>query len=130
MTPTELVTSFFERVYNQKDFDYVFEIYADNYYEHTATGARCKEDCRNIIVGACEAFADLHVAINDLIAVGDRVATRLTFTVTHKAEIFGVPATGKTISFEAMEFFKISDGLISETWGSWPIYDIIQQLEA
>lgn len=128
MTPTELVTSFFERVYNQKNFDYVFEIYADDYYEHTPTGARSSQDCQAIIMDACRAFTDLHVEINDLIAVDDRVATRLTFTVTHSAEIFGVPATGKTIRFEAMEFFKITDALISETWGNWPIYDIIEKL--
>jgi hypothetical protein len=30
MQAEELVISFFERVYNQKDFAYVFEMYADN----------------------------------------------------------------------------------------------------
>jgi hypothetical protein len=59
----------------------------------------------------------------------DIVATRLTFAVTHKGEIFGVPTTNKTITFEAMEFFKVIDGLITESWGSWPIHDIIQKLQ-
>lgn len=129
MTPTDIVISFFERVYNQKDFDYVMDIYADDYYEHSETGARSKQDCRKIIMGAFVAFPDLHVEVNELVAQDEIVATRLTFTVTHKNEIFGVPTTNKTIAFEAMEFFKVSEGLITESWGSWPIYDIVQKLQ-
>lgn len=129
MTPTEIVLSFFERVYNQKDLEYVLAIFADDYYEHTETGARSKQDCRDIIMGAFGAFPDIQVEVNDLVAQDDLVATRLTFTVTHKGEIFGVPATNKSITFEAMEFFKVIDGLINESWGSWPIYDIIQKLQ-
>ncbi len=129
MTPADIVISFFERVYNQKDFEYVMDIYADDYYEHTETGARSKQDCREIMMGACVAFPDLHVEVNELVAQDDIVATRLTFTATHKDEILGVPITNKTIAFEAMEFFKVIDGLITESWGSWPIYDIVQKLQ-
>lgn len=129
MSPTEIVLSFFERVYNIKDLEYVFEIFADDYYEHTKTGARSKQDAHVIVMEAFAAFPDLHVEVNDLVAQGDVVATRLTFTATHKSEIFGVPATNKIVSFESMEFFRVIDGLITESWGSWPIYDIIQKLQ-
>ena len=129
MTPTDAVISFFERVYNQKDFDYVMDVFASDYHEHTETGARSNEDCREIIKGACVAFPDLHVEVNELVAEDDIVATRLTFAGTHRSEIFGVSATDKTITFEAMEFFRVTDGLIVESWGSWPIFDIIQKLE-
>ena len=74
MIPTDIVISFFERVYNQKDFEYVMAIYADDYYEHTETGARSKQDCREIIMGACVAFPDLHVEVNELVAQDDIVA--------------------------------------------------------
>lgn len=129
MQAEELVISFFERVYNQKDFAYVFEIYADTYYEHTEKGARCNQDCYNIITGVHSIFPDLHVTMNEILSRDDVVAVRLTITATHQGEFFGIPATGKAITFEAMEFFKIANGKITESWGSWPIYDILEILK-
>lgn len=129
MDAEELVISFFERVYNQKDFGYAMEIYADTYYEHRESGARCNQDCYNIIKGASSIFPDLNVEINEILSKNDIVAVRLTFTVTHQGEFFGIPATNKTITFEAMEFFKVLAGKITESWGSWPIYDILEMLK-
>ena len=105
MNTDELVTSFFERVYNQRDLDYVMELFAETYFEHTETGARSNAECRAIIESTC-ATPDLRVEINELISHGDTVATRLTFTGIHRGEFFGIPATHKEISFEAMEFFR------------------------
>ena len=129
MTVNELVTNFFERVYNQKEFAYVLEIFSESYHEHTETGARSNRDCQEIIKGACSVFPDLKVEINEVIARGSLAAARVTFTGTHQAEFFGIPATGKTISFEAMEFFRAADGVITESWGSWPIYGMLKDMQ-
>ena len=129
MNAKEVVISFFERVYNQKDVEYVMEIYAADYYEHTQTGARCNQDCYNIIKGASSIFPDLNVEIHEILSKDDIVAVRLSFTATHKGEFFGIPATNKTMTFEAMEFFKVVHGSITESWGNWPIYDMLDMLK-
>ena len=129
MNAEEVVISFFERVYNQKDFEHVMDIYADDYHEHTETGAHDNQDAYNIIKGAVSIFPDLHVEINEILSKDGMVAVRLTFTATHKGEFFGIPASDKTIAFEAMEFFKIVNGRITESWGSWPIYDMLEMLK-
>src|SRR5260370_39419814 len=41
------------------------------------------------------AYSHLEVTIDDLIAEGDTVATRVTFTATHYGPLLGDPATGK-----------------------------------
>ncbi|MEO1299857.1 MAG: ester cyclase [Cyanobacteria bacterium J06636_16] len=125
----ELVISFFERVYNRKDFDYVMEIHAEDYYENTATGARSNQDCRDIIKKTCLIFPDLHVEVNEILAKNEIAAVRPTFTGTHKDTFFGLAATNKIITFEAMEFFRIVDGLIIESWGNWPIFYILERLK-
>ena len=131
MDARELVISFFERAYNKKEFGYVMNIFAADYMEHTETGARSNQDCRDIIMGTCEIFPDIHVEINEIVERNDEiVAARLTFSATHKGEFFGIPATNKHIQFEAIEFFRIADGLIIESWGSWPIYDIVNMLNS
>ncbi|MGN1126554.1 MAG: ester cyclase [Ruminococcus sp.] len=40
----------------------------------------------------------------------------------------GIPATGKHISFEALENFKVEKGKITESWGYWPDKEIEQKL--
>jgi len=122
----KLVQSFFERVYNQRDYEYVMTLFSDDYYEHTENGARSNKDAHGIIKNAFSIFPDLKVQINNIVAENDIVAVRLTFSCTHKGEFFGVRATNKKIVFEAMEFFKIADGKIIESWGSWPVFDILE----
>src|SRR5437868_10013951 len=38
---------------------------------------------------------DFHVALDDLVAEGDKVAFHIDVTGTHTGELLGVPATGK-----------------------------------
>ena len=42
----------------------------------------------------------------------------------------GIPATGKRISFEALEYFRLADGKITESWGYWPDREIEEKLRS
>ena len=63
-----------------------------------------------------EAFPDLQIRIEDLVAAGDRVAARLTLEGTHAGEYLGFPATGRRVSYVSHEFYRVVDGLIAEEW--------------
>ena len=41
------------------------------------------------------AFPDIHIEVEDLIAEGDTVVMRATTTGTHQGDFMGIPATGK-----------------------------------
>lgn len=62
------------------------------------------------------AFPDLKARINDVVAMGDRVAVRLTFTATHSGDFQGIPATGRTIHYISHEFYRVENGAIAEEW--------------
>ena len=47
---------------------------------------------------------DLRVAIDDMIAEGDKVATRYTMEGTHEGELFGVPPTGQQLSIKSIRW--------------------------
>lgn len=129
MSSKDIVLNFFEKAYNNKEVSYIYEIYANNYYEHRIDGARSSKDCYNILKGAIDIFPDIHIIVNDIVEENDIIAVRITVSATHKADFFGIPATNKKITFEAMEFFRISNKKITESWGNWPIYDILSQLK-
>ncbi len=71
------------------------------------------------------AYPDLHVAIEDLIAEGDRVVSRNVVTGTHRGEYMGIPPTGRSVTYNEVFIFRFHDGRIAETWG---VVDVLSQL--
>jgi hypothetical protein len=71
---------------------------------------------------------DLHVAVEDLIAEGDKVVSRNTVTGTHRGEYRGLPPTGKSITYNEIFVFRFADGRIAEMWGVVDIFSQLQQL--
>jgi predicted ester cyclase len=54
--------------------------------------------------------------IEELVAEGDLVVARLSYRGTHESEFEGIPATGNTVTYSGMQFFRIVDGVIKEWW--------------
>ena len=100
-----------------------------NYFEHRDDGARTNKDALDITRMACEIFPDLKVIVEDIIEEKGLVSIRLTFSGTHSKTYIDAPASNKFIQWEAMEFFKIENGIITESWGSWPNYDILMMVK-
>jgi steroid delta-isomerase-like uncharacterized protein len=71
------------------------------------------------------AFPDLHIAIEDVIAEGDKVVIRNTVTGTHQGEYMGLPPTGRSITYKEIFIFRVVDGRVVETWG---VVDVLSQL--
>ena len=125
----DLVTAFFKDGYEYKNFDKVKTYMTDNYYDHSPAAARSNEDAVNILKSVCNFFSDVKVEMLDLTCEKDMVAARMIYYVTHVGDFNGIPATGKRISFEALENFKVVDGKIVESWGYWPDKGIEYQLK-
>jgi steroid delta-isomerase-like uncharacterized protein len=79
--------------------------------------ARLIETFRDTFTEARESFPDLSVAVEDIMAEGDRVAARVTMRGTHRGEFQGLAPTGKRVEVKAIDMFRICDGRIVEHWG-------------
>lgn len=113
MTNKELVTAFFEEGYVNHYYDFLLENMAPDYYDNSPCAARSNKACVELLKGTEAMFPDMAVEILDLIEEGDRVCARLRFTGTHSAPSFGFAATGKRITFEALEIFRMENGKIA-----------------
>ncbi len=74
------------------------------------------------------AFPDLQIAVEDLIAEGDKVVARAMFRGTHSADFQGIPATGKQVSMQVIDILRIENGKIVERWGLSDQMGMMQQL--
>jgi len=115
----ELVGRYYEQVINGRDLEAVGDFFAD-------------ERIVEMVTGGCfryfEAFPDLHVALDDVIAEGDKVFVRSTITGTHDGEYKGIPATGRHIATECAEVYRIADGQFAGYWCLTNVAGLMRQL--
>jgi len=71
---------------------------------------------------------DLEVVIDHIVAEGDFVVTRVIARGTHNGDLAGIAPTGKHVEFTATDMFKITDGLIVESWHNVDDFGLLQQL--
>jgi C-1 hydroxylase len=76
------------------------------------------------------AFSDVVNERVALVADGDRVVNHSRTTGTHTGEFLGVPPTGKRITVDHVEIWRIEGDKIVEQWGgTWEFDRIIRELK-
>jgi steroid delta-isomerase-like uncharacterized protein len=115
-----------EEVICRGDEDAFDELVAEDYVDHA--GASDRETYRTMVLATREALADLDMRIEGMIAEGDLVAVRLRATAKHVGEFLGYPATGRTITWTGMGWFRIEGGRLRERWNESDVYGIAEQL--
>lgn len=130
MDNKEIVIRFFNEGYTNKNYEYIMECVSEDYVDHSPANAKSNMDAVAILKIVGEKFSNLKAEVLCAFAENDMVAVRILFEGIHIGEWMGVPATGKKISFEALEHFRIENNKIVESWGYWPDKAIEQQLFA
>lgn len=74
------------------------------------------------------AFPDVSLTLNQLIAEDDKVACQWTFTGTHKGELKGTPATGKTVELTGLSIIQLEDGKLAKETVSADLLSLMKQL--
>jgi steroid delta-isomerase-like uncharacterized protein len=76
------------------------------------------------------AFPDTVHTIEDQIAEGDKVVTRLTGRGTFQGAILGIPPNGKVVTMQGIAIHRIVDGKLVEHWAVADKLSFLQQLGA
>jgi predicted ester cyclase len=59
---------------------------------------------------------DWHMAVDEMIAEGERVMVRWTFRGKQVGEYAGLPPTNKDVIYSGINIFRIENGKIAEVW--------------
>ena len=103
----KLVRRFYETIVRDKDLSIANEFVAENAIDHNQFlpgQSQGPEGTKQVYSKVFEAFPDLQVTIEDQIAEGDKVVSRLTMSGTHKGEFMGVPPTNKFVEINTGKF--------------------------
>ena len=115
----DIVRSYYAHVLNGRNLDAVGDYYADE---------RVVQRVRSGCFSYFQAFPDLHLSIEELVAEGDKVFCRSTMTGTHDGEYKGIPATGRHVSAESAEVFRIEGGKFVGYWCMTNVAGLMRQL--
>jgi steroid delta-isomerase-like uncharacterized protein len=75
-------------------------------------------------------FPDIQWTLEDMVAEGDKVAARFTMRGKHQGNFVGVPPSGKPIKVQAMNFYRLTNGQITEEHGQPDMLGLLQQIGA
>ena len=117
----------FVEAYNKENLDLLDDLLAPDYFDHTNQVG--PEGLKQLIGMAFKAFPDYHETIEDIIAEGDKVWIRVSVnTGTHTGEFMGLAPTGKKLTIEMVDIFRVVDGKIVEYWDVTDRLDFLRQL--
>lgn len=128
----DLYRRFVENVINDGDYDSIPGLYTPDYLDHSAPpGAPSGLDgVRGVFQMFRGAFPDVHFVIDEMVAEGDRVATRVTGHGTHRGSFVGVPPSGNEATWTSKGVFRVADGRIAEHWGQPDLLSLLGQIGA
>ena len=89
-----------------------------------------REAIKAYITAYLDGFPDLHIPIDQLLAVGDKVVSVFTFTGTHNGDLFGVTPTGRTISVRQIAIYRLESGQVVDEWEISDQLRLMQQIGA
>ena len=76
-----------------------------------------------------EATPGRHVVeVEDQIAEGDKVVTRVTSYGRHEGDLPGIPRRGNDMEMTATVIHRIADGQLAEKWSDKDVLRMLQQL--
>src|SRR4051812_27424839 len=112
-----IVRQFIEDVLNQGNVDETGKYFHEDVVEQVPLPRQGPGlgGLKDVLRGFRSAFPDIHWTVEEQIEEGDKVVTRFIWSGTHRAEFFGVPATGRRVSVWGMVTDRFVDGKIKDT---------------
>jgi predicted ester cyclase len=125
-----LVRRFYEEI-DKGNLDAMDDLVADDYLDHSPPPFPGLVPGREGVKQAFRLFWDATPGrhqIDDQIAEGDKVVTRLTAHGVHEGDLPGIAATGNQIKMTGTVIHRIENGKLVEKWSDKDVLGFLQQV--
>ncbi|HEY8206542.1 MAG TPA: ester cyclase [Myxococcaceae bacterium] len=124
-----LLHNYHVTIWEQGRWDLIGNFVAPEFFSHAVpvlpNGQVPSADWMNQFLWA---FSNLTSHEDSIMSGGDRVSIQWTITATQTGYFFGIPPTGRTITFSGMDTLRVSNGKFVEHWGG--IADQVDEVAA
>jgi steroid delta-isomerase-like uncharacterized protein len=128
-----LVRRWFDEVWNKGRAEAIDELFAENGIAHGLS-----DDPANPIKGPSnfrpfhttfrEAFPNMMIVVEDMVAEGDKVAARCSVRGRHEGNFMGCAATQSPVEFSGITIVRIYNGKIVEAWNNFDFMVLHKQV--
>ncbi len=127
-----VISMFVEEVINQGRLERADDLVAADFVELDPLPGQQqgRDGLKEVIGGIRAAFPDIHWVLDEMVAEGDKVVSRFTWTGTHRGVFFGIPATGKSISVKGVVIDHVVAGKMVDSRILMDSLSMLQQLGA
>jgi len=122
-SPKAIVRQWIETGLDAGQFDCIDTFFSPTY---VCPGVQGTAALKRALRTMRQAFPDLHVRIEELIAEQDTVVARLAYSGTHRGTFMQRQPTGKNLNWTGVAIYRIADGMIIEEWAIWDHTFILQ----
>jgi steroid delta-isomerase-like uncharacterized protein len=125
-----LVRRFYEEI-DKGNLDTMDELVAENYVDHNPPPFPGLAEGREGLKQSFKIFWKAtpgHHDIEDQIAEGDKVVTRLTSYGKHENDLPGAPKTGNDLKMTSITIHRIANGKLAEKWSEKDVISFLQQI--
>ena len=126
-----VVRRLFEEVWNKGNLPVTDELFTPNYAHHDASTpdvGRGPESEKKRVTLYRNAFPDIRLTIEDMLAEGETVVARWSCRGTHKGELNGIAPTGKQFNITGISIARFTNGKMFEGYINWDALGLMQQL--
>jgi steroid delta-isomerase-like uncharacterized protein len=129
-TPSEVLRSWFDRVWNAGDESAIDELYADTAVAHGLPAALSPgpDGFKQVYRTFRSAFPSIRIEVLRAVSEGELGVVHCRVTASHTGELLGTPATKQTVDFHGMVMARVVDGRIQEGWNYFDFPLMYQQL--
>lgn len=124
-----LVRRFYEEI-DKGNLDAMDDLVAEDYIDHSPPPfplPQGREGLKEAFRLFWKSTPGYH-RIEDQVAEGDKVVTRLTAIGAHEDDLPGIPKTGNKLEMTAVAIHRIADGKLAEKWSDKDNLGLLQQL--
>jgi steroid delta-isomerase-like uncharacterized protein len=118
----------FDEILSDGRFEHAGELYAKDFVNHGLNRDVSLEEDQAALKGWHEAFPDVSIVPEKLIAEDDLVTIYWVARGTNTGTGNGLPATGKKAELAGITIWRIVEGKIKEEWSAFDQLSLMQQL--
>jgi len=118
----------FDELLSKGQFELAQQLYAKDFINHGIHRDISLDEDQAALKGWHQAFSDITIVPDKLIAEGDLVAIYWIARGTNTGTGNGLPATGKKVEQAGITIWRIVDGKIKEEWSAFDQLSLMQQL--
>lgn len=130
-TNTEIVQSYYENLWNQKDKVYMDKLLDENVVFRGSLGidTQGKKGFEEYFDMITAAIPNLYHGVETIVAQDNSVAARAVYNGTHKGKLFDFEPTNNRIKYNGASFFTIENGKIKDIWVLGDLNALYKQLQ-